>query len=109
MKLKSRFIKTSIKRVPKDAGISIEERVRQAIATNKPIEGNAPMIYTPAKDGVNPAYDCRTDKQDLALDAMDKYQASDRMRTFMAQTEVDADGYDGAGNKVDNTNNEPKE
>lgn len=57
------------------------------------------MIYTPAKDGVNPAYDVRTDKQDLALLANDKYQASDRMKSFMEQIEYDNDGFDGNGNK----------
>ena len=79
-------------------GLSIEETVRRAIATNSPLEGNAPMIYTPAKDGVLPQHDIRTDRQDLALQAMDKYQASDAMKGFMGQTEYGEDGTDGKGN-----------
>ena len=33
---------------------------------------SAPLIYTPRKDGVIAAYDIRTDKWDVALDAMEK-------------------------------------
>ena len=107
MKTKTRFVKTSIRRIPKDLGISIEEQIRQAIATNQPIDGNAPMIYTPAKDGVNPAYDIRTDKHDLALAANDKYQASEHMKGFIGATEYDENGFDGAGNKREEPSNEP--
>lgn len=98
---KTHFTHGSIKRTPKECGLSIEEQVRQAIATNQPIEGKAPMIYTPAKEGVHPEFDVRTDKQDLALMANDKYQASDRMKSFMEQIETDTEGYDGAGNKIE--------
>lgn len=96
---KSRFVKTSIKRVPKESGLSIEEIVRQAIATNSPIEGKAPMIYTPAAEGVNAAYNIRTDKQNLALQANDKYQGSEAMKGFMSATEYDENGFDGKGNQ----------
>ena len=39
---------------------------------NEPIGETAPLIYTPRKDGVIAAYDVRTDKWDIALDAMSK-------------------------------------
>ena len=39
---------------------------------NEPIGETAPLIYTPRKDGVIAAYDIRTDKWDIALDAMSK-------------------------------------
>lgn len=95
----TRFVKTSIKRVPKESGLSIEETIRQSIATNSPIEGKAPMIYTPASEGVNAAYNIRTDRQDLALLANDKFQASDTMKGFLGATEYDENGYDGKGNQ----------
>lgn len=100
---KTRFTHGSIKVVPKESGLSIEETIRQAIATNQPIDGKAPMIYTPAKDGVLPETDIRTDKQELALAAQDKYQASDHMRNYIGQTEYDENGYDGNGNKREDT------
>ena len=39
---------------------------------NEPIGDSAPLIYTPRKDGVIAAYDIRTDKWDIALEAMSK-------------------------------------
>ena len=69
-------VKTQITRPATDLGESIEEMVRRCTASNEPIEASAPMIYTEEKDGVQPQYDIRTDRFDLALDAIDKYQAS---------------------------------
>lgn len=69
-------VKTQITRIPTDKGESIEEMVRRCTANNEPIEASAPMIYTEEADGVQPQYDIRTDKFDIALDAIDKYQAS---------------------------------
>lgn len=96
----------TIKVETKEFGLSIEETVRQAIATNQPIEGKAPMIYTPANEGVNAAYNIRTDKQDLALAANDKYQASDHMKGFIGAVEYDENGFDGKGNKKPEVTNE---
>ena len=39
---------------------------------NEPIGDSAPLIYTPREDGVIAAYDIRTDKWDIALEAMEK-------------------------------------
>lgn len=80
---------------PQYTGKSLEETIREALATNAPLDGKAPLIYTPAKDGVLPQYNIRTDKHDLALDANDKYQASEAMKGFINQTETDKDGFDG--------------
>lgn len=51
-------------------GECIEEKVRRITQNNEPIEDGAPIIYTERKDGVNPAYDIRTDKWDIAQEAM---------------------------------------
>lgn len=95
----TKFVTTSIHREPTETGLSIEETVRRAIATNAPIEGNTAPIWTNAADGVLPETNIRTDKQDLALKAMDKYQASDHMKGFIGATEYDENGFDGKGNK----------
>lgn len=43
------------------------------ITTNKePIKDGAPLIYTNRKDGVQPGYDIRTDRFEVAVEAMDK-------------------------------------
>lgn len=51
-------------------GETIEDKVRRILENKEPIGDNATMIYTNYKDGVIKAYDIRTDKWDVALDAM---------------------------------------
>lgn len=53
-------------------GETIEEKVRRITVNKEPIKDNAPKVYTERKDGVSPEHDIRTDKWDLAIDAMDK-------------------------------------
>ena len=51
-------------------GESIEEKVRRTTETNAPIEAVSPMVYTERKDGVRPDTNIRTDKWDVAQQAM---------------------------------------
>lgn len=51
-------------------GETIETRVMRIMEDKTPIADVAPIIYTEAKDGVNPIYDVRADKFDLALDEL---------------------------------------
>ena len=39
----------------------IEEKVRRITENGEPIKDGAPIIYTERKDGVNPAFNIRTD------------------------------------------------
>lgn len=89
----------TIKRKMQYTGLSIEETIRRAIATNQPLEGNAPPIWTEAAKGVLPELDVRTDRQELALEAMNKYQGTDIMKNYIGQIEYDENGDDGKGNK----------
>lgn len=57
-------------------GETIEEKVQRIMDNKEPIEDGAPMIYTERSEGVNPAYDIRTDRFEIAVDAMDKVNAS---------------------------------
>lgn len=84
-------VKSDIKRTPDQVGESIEEMIRRCTESNEPIEASAPLIYTEEADGVQPQYDIRTDRFDLALDAIDKYQASVAARAKEAPTEQPAD------------------
>lgn len=63
-------------RINADKGEHIEDKVRRITENNEPIQDGAPEIYTDRKDGVIPAYDIRTDRFDVALEAMDKVNAS---------------------------------
>lgn len=52
-------------------GETIEMKVERIVNNNEPIEDTAPMIYTDRMEGVNAGYDIRTDRMDIAIDAMD--------------------------------------
>lgn len=42
------------------------------LESGEPITDTAPIIYTAKEDGVLPAYNIRTDRFDIAMDAYDK-------------------------------------
>ena len=52
-------------------GETIETKVRRITESKEPITDGAPVIYTDRKDGTKPEYNIRTDRFDIALDAMD--------------------------------------
>lgn len=53
-------------------GETIESKIRRILNNKEPISDGAPLIYTDRKDGVKPEYDIRTDRFEIAIDAMDK-------------------------------------
>lgn len=71
---------------------SIEEKVAKLIANNDPIDSVAPLIYTEKKDGVLPQYDPRTDRQEIALEAVDRITRSQEMARRFNAGEIDANG-----------------
>lgn len=52
-------------------GESIETKVRRITENNEPITDGAPIIYTNRDDGVLPAYNIRTDRWEIAQEAME--------------------------------------
>lgn len=52
-------------------GETIEQKVRRISTNKEPIKDGAPITYTERKDGVLPAYNPRTDRFELAVEAMD--------------------------------------
>ena len=52
-------------------GESIEDKVRRITENNEPITDGAPIIYTNRDDGVLPAYNIRTDRWEIAQQAME--------------------------------------
>ena len=57
-------------------GESIETKVNRILINKEPIQDGAPLIYTNRKDGVLPGYNIRTDRFDVAIEAMDKVSKS---------------------------------
>lgn len=52
-------------------GETIEEKVARILSNNEPITDGAPVIYTERKAGVQPSYNIRTDRFEVAVEAMD--------------------------------------
>ena len=57
-------------------GETIERKVARITLTKEPITDTAPIIYTEKKDGVQPEFDIRTDRFEIAVDAVDKINQS---------------------------------
>ena len=68
-----------------------EVKLRKIISgeANNMEDGVFPIIYTEKKDGVRPEYDVRTDRFEIAIDAMDKINqsAADQIAKSKGKTE----------------------
>lgn len=64
--------KTTIRVNDSYQGERIEEKIQRIVNNKEPITDGAPLIYTERKHGVQPAYDIRTDRFEIAVEAMDK-------------------------------------
>lgn len=53
-------------------GDPIEIKIQKIMNNSEPISDSSPMIYTERDEGVLPAYDIRTDRFDIAIEAMSK-------------------------------------
>lgn len=52
-------------------GETMEQKVRRILNNKEPIKDVLPVIYTPRKDGVRPEMNIRTDRFEVATEAMD--------------------------------------
>lgn len=73
---KQKTLKTSIKRNESYVGETIEQKINRIINNREPITDGAPLIYTDRKDGAMAAHDIRTDRWEVAIEAMDKVTKS---------------------------------
>ena len=55
---------------------TLEQKIEKIMSSKEPIDETAPIIYTERKKGVQPEYNIRTDRFEVALEAMDKVSAS---------------------------------
>ena len=57
-------------------GETIEQKIERITQNNEPITDGAPLIYTDRKDGVQAGYNIKTDRFEIAVEAMDKVSKS---------------------------------
>lgn len=99
MKKTIRTKKATFGFLPIYEGESIEKKVRRVVENKEPITDGAPIVYTEKKDGVLPQFNIRTDKWEIALEAMDKVQASRiaKSKQFMEQLEQKGEELEKSG------------
>lgn len=64
--------KTSLKVNSSYEGEWIEQKVQRITSNKEPISDGAPRVYTERKEGVRADMDIRTDRFEIAVEAMDK-------------------------------------
>lgn len=74
--LKYKPRKSQIRSVEVVEGEPIEHKVRRMLKNGEPITDGAPDIFTERKAGVIGGYDIRTDRWEIATEAMDKVVGS---------------------------------
>ena len=70
------FTKTGLNINNSIEGESIERSLERISENKEPIDNSRGLVYTERKDGVLPAYDIRTDRFELAVEATDKIAKS---------------------------------
>lgn len=98
---KNQMQPTTIERDESYEGETLEEKIKRIMNNKEPITDGAPLIYTERRDGIQAAYDIRTDRWEVAIDAMDKVAGShlakreERHKTMEADEEVKQKAIEG--------------
>lgn len=58
--------------IKNEEGETLITKIQRILDENEPITDGAPMIYTPKQEGVRADCNIRTDKWEIAMNAMDK-------------------------------------
>ena len=68
--------KSSLTSVECVEGEPIEWKIERIVSNQEPISDGAPEIFTERKEGVKSAYNIRTDRWEIATEAMSKVEGS---------------------------------
>lgn len=68
--------RSTLQSVERTQGETIEQKVRRIVNNKEPIRDGATLVYTERKSGVQPEFNIRTDRFELATEAMDKVSKS---------------------------------
>lgn len=73
---KNKVHRTTIDRNTSVEGETIEQKVERIVENKETITDGAPLIYEDRRAGINPAYDIRTDRFEIAAEAADQITKS---------------------------------
>ena len=87
-------------------GETLEEKIMRIVENNEPISDGAPIVYTDRRDGVLAAYNIRTDRWEVAIDAMDKISATNiaKREEYLAAKDTTDKGVETTDNTSDPVN-----
>lgn len=74
------IVPTSIEINNSYEGERLEDKLSRMMNNKEPIKDGSPLIFTDRKDGVRPEFDIRTDRFEVAIDAMDKVDKSNKAK-----------------------------
>lgn len=66
----------------------LEQKMTRILNNKEPIKNELPIIHTGRNEGVKPEYDIRTDKWEIAAEAMDKITQSKLTKREQKNTPV---------------------
>jgi len=72
-------------------GETLETKIERILNNKEPIKDGAPILYTERKQGVLASTNIRTDRWEVAVDAMDKVDKSYKARREERQKMKEAD------------------
>jgi len=96
-----KYSKSTIKSVPRVEGEPIEHKIERIMSNKEPISDGAPEIYTERNEGVVGGYNIRTDRWEVAADAMDTVQKNIQAKRD-ARAEKPKDGKEAKVIEMDN-------
>ena len=74
------FRKSSLEVNQSKQGETIEQKMERIVHQNEPIKDGAPRMYFDRKEGVRPETNIRTDRFEVAIEAMSKVEKSYKAR-----------------------------
>lgn len=79
----------------KEEGETLIKKIQRIMDENEPLKDGAPLIYTPKQAGVRADCNIRTDKWELAMEAMNRvneYKLSEYLKEGTTETPTQKDG-----------------
>lgn len=78
---KKQFTNTTIRVNESLEGETIEQKIERVTINKEPIKDGAPLIYTDRKEGVQAGYNIKTDRFEIAIDAMDAVSKANQAKS----------------------------
>lgn len=104
---KNKITKGTLKVNNSSVGETIEQKMRRVLKSGEPIEEGAPAIFTDPEGGVPPLTNVRTDRFDLALDAIESTEKHEIAKTDGAAEVKEAEEKPKKGNKSKDSETKP--